>query len=168
MTNPRSSSTPPIVGLPRYETRWDKVRHFHEKTLPEHIETAHAVDPRSRPIASPTFLETWQDEHALCGVRMKILLALAFEASDPAACPRCAEHLAKGTAARHRPRREPLVRTARTTYSGTEGEEIHWATCNACAYVGPDRKDEDMASDDAEVHNREKHAGALEDVDRSW
>lgn len=156
------------VGLPRYDTRYNKTRHVYDKTLPDDIDIAHAVIPRNRIAASPTFLEGWQEQHAICGARVKILLRLTFDPTDPAACPRCTKHLMDGTTAKIRPRQEPLLDTARMTYSGPDGQEIYWANCKSCGYVGSDRNLDEQAEDDADRHNLEKHKGALKDVEHFY
>ncbi|WP_172512171.1 hypothetical protein [Glutamicibacter mishrai] len=92
---------PVMSALKRFELRRDLVTGKWHPTLPKDFQSVHAVEdasyiPRSKDRSQdPYFLEGPNEySFALCGAKIKVVLAVEFRPVDTQACERCVMELA--------------------------------------------------------------------------
>lgn len=84
-----------IAGLDRFDKKQDNGHGIAYPALPMNIGKVHAISDfwsmPTRIYNEPQFCDApWEYKRSLCGVNVKVVLPLTFDAADPDVCPTCA------------------------------------------------------------------------------
>lgn len=93
-----------FAALEKYDVRKNRIGGWAEQQLPEELGTVHAFASyrASRsPSKQPEFFEGVDGLVCVCGRRIKVRLAVAFDVEDPDACVDCVELVNSGVNRNH-------------------------------------------------------------------